>query len=332
MSTSDDNGAERRRRESGGGEDWSAGAYMHTRPMAVAEDAPILGVCQVMAQSRLGQMLIVPSGWAPASPLDSPPEPLGIFTERDLIRAFAQHQAGVLGMKVGELMTSPVVTVGPEEDIQDVADLMTLMRVRRLPVVKGGRTVGMLTRGRVMDAQSRRLALMERENAALEERVVHDPLTGLANRVLFEKVLDREMAKAAERGGVVAVLMVDIDHFKRVNDTHGHAVGDVVLRQLAGVMRATLRRADLPARLGGEEFGVVLPMSGRVEPLEAAEKLRLAVEREVFGEAGEALRITISIGCAIAKPGQGISRLVAEADKALYKAKGDGRNRVVMAE
>lgn len=327
----DETNAERRARESGGGEDWSAAAYMHMRPLAVTEDAAVLGVCQKMAEGRLGQVLVVPNGWVPQSPLDNPPAPLGVFTERDLIRAFAQHQAGVLTMKVGELMTSPVVTVEPDEDIQDVADLMTLMRIRRLPVVKGGKTVGLLTRGRVMDAQSRRINLMERENAALEERVVHDPLTGLANRVLFERVLDRELAKAEDRGGGVAVLMVDIDFFKRVNDNHGHAVGDIVLRQLADIMRQTLRRADLPARLGGEEFGVVLSMQGAMQPEIAAEKLRQAVERGIFGDPSDPLRVTISIGVAIAQAKEDQAHLVAEADKALYKAKGNGRNRVVMA-
>lgn len=322
---------ERRQREGGGGEDWSAAAYMHTRPLAVPADATVLAVCQRMAASRLGQVLVVDEGWAPASPLDTPPEPVGIFTERDLLRAVAQHQAAALGMAVGGLMTTPVVSVGPEEDIQDAADLMTLMRIRRLPVVKDGRTLGVLTRGRVVEGLSRRLELMERENAALEERVVHDPLTGLANRVLFERVLDRELARAAERGGAVAVLMVDIDHFKRVNDTHGHAVGDVVLRQLGDVLRKTLRRADLPARLGGEEFGVVLPLAGQVHPEVAGEKLRQAVEHEVFGDAGEPLRITVSVGCAVAKPGQNGAEVTAEADKALYKAKGGGRNRVVVA-
>lgn len=331
MADNTDDQNERRQRESGGGEDWSAAAYMHTRPLAVRADADLVSVCQSMAEHRLGQVLVVRADWAPSSPLDNPPEPLGIFTERDLIRAFAAHQASLLKMTVSDLMTSPVVTVPPDEDIQDVADLMTLMRIRRLPVVSQGHTLGILTRGRVMDAQSHRISLMQRENAALEERVVHDPLTGLANRVLYDKVLDRELAKAVDRGGGVAVLMIDIDHFKRVNDTYGHAVGDVVLRQLAKVMRATLRRADLPARVGGEEFAVVLPMYGHIDPAVAAEKLRSAVEHEVFGDPGEPLRITISIGCAIAKNGESPTHLMAEADKALYQAKGNGRNRVVMA-
>src|ERR1700722_5367387 len=143
-----------------------------------------------MAGERIGQVLVVPDAWKPDAGMDQPPEPLGIFTERDLIRAFVQHKARVLDMMVGDLMTAPVVTVGPDEDIMDAADLMILMRIRRLPVVQGGRTVGLLTRGRVMEAQTRRLVDMDRQNQVLKQRVVHDPLTGLANRVLFERVLE----------------------------------------------------------------------------------------------------------------------------------------------
>jgi len=326
----DNNEDERRLPPSGGGEDWSAAAFMQTRPLAVTETESVLTVCERMAEGRIGQVVVVPKDWHPVSRLDQPPEPLGIFTERDLIRAFAEHQGRVLTMTVGEVMTSPVVTVPPDEDILDVADLMTLMRIRRLPVVKNGLTIGILTRGRVMDAQSRRLAEMQRENAVLAERVVHDPLTGLANRVLFDRVLNRELHKARERGGAVSVLEIDIDHFKRVNDTYGHPVGDIVLRQLADVLRATLRRADLPARVGGEEFAVVLTQ-GEAAPQAVAEKLRQAVEREVFGEPGEPLRITISLGCASAGKLDEPADVVKKADVALYEAKAKGRNRVVVA-
>jgi diguanylate cyclase (GGDEF)-like protein len=234
-------------------------------------------------------------------------------------------------MSVGQVMTSPVVSVGPEEDLGDVADLMTLMRIRRMPVVEDGKTVGLLTRGRVMDAQSRRLAQVEMENKALEERVVHDPLTGLANRVLFDKVLARELSRSRDKQNAVSVLMLDLDFFKKVNDTYGHPVGDIVLRQLADVIRRTVRRADLPARVGGEEFAVVVTQ-GDAAPEVVAEKLRVAVERESFGEASEPLRVTISIGCATWKDWmKSPADLVKAADKALYTAKGSGRNKVVVA-
>jgi diguanylate cyclase (GGDEF)-like protein len=312
-------------------QDWRVRAFMLARPLAVPENATVLSVCETMAEGHIGQVLVVDKDWRPRAKMDMPPEPLGIFTERDLIRAFAAHREHVLGMAVSEVMTSPVSWVEPEEDIEQVGDLMNLLRIRRMPVVEKGKTVGMLTRGRMMDAMSRKLAVMERANEALEERVVHDALTGLANRVLFDRVLERELLRSEDRGGSVGVLMLDLDHFKRVNDTYGHPVGDIVLRQLADVLRETLRRADLAARVGGEEFAVVLPMQGHVAPQVAAEKIRTAVEHAVFGEAAEPLRITISIGCATAKPGERGESLLKRADTALYRAKGEGRNRVVEA-
>jgi diguanylate cyclase (GGDEF)-like protein len=307
---------------------WTVRHYMLTRPLAVSENATVLTVCETMAEGRVGQVLVVGKDWRPRAKLDFPPEPIGIFTERDLIRAFAAHRESVLGMTMAQVMTTPVSWVEPEEDIEQVSDLMNLLRVRRMPVVEKGKTVGMLTRGRLMEALSRKLAMMEQENAALAERVVHDPLTGLGNRVLFNRVLERELARSRDHGGTVGVLMLDLDHFKRVNDTYGHPTGDVVLRQLADVLRGSLRRADLPARVGGEEFAVVLPMHGRNEPEVAAEKVRQAVEHAVFGDSGEPLRITVSIGAATVRDGESGEDALKRADAALYKAKAAGRNRV----
>ncbi|HTB22261.1 MAG TPA: GGDEF domain-containing protein [bacterium] len=314
----------------GDGSDWSAAAFMATQPLAVPASEAVLRVCERMAKARLGQVLVVPDSWTPGSAADLPPEPLGIFTERDLIRAFVQHKDSVISMRVGDLMTAPVVTIGPQEDILHAADLMTLMRIRRLPVVQGGRTLGLLTRGRVMDAQSRRLADMAHQNQVLRRSVVHDSLTGLANRVLFDRVLASELAGMEQRPFGVSVLELDIDHFKRVNDTYGHPTGDLVLSRLAGVLRETLRRADLAARVGGEEFAVVLSRGGD-KPEAVAEKLRAAVEKAVFGEADKPLKISISVGCATARPKEGPAELFKRADEALYQAKNTGRNKVVMA-
>jgi diguanylate cyclase (GGDEF)-like protein len=303
---------------------------MIRQPVAFPENETVLSVCENMAQSRVGQVLVVDKNWRPRSGMEQPPEPKGIFTERDLIRAFANHRDQVLGKTVGELMTSPVVTVSPDDDLQHAADLMMLMRIRRIPVVEKGKTVGLLTRGRVMEAQAQRFADLQRENAELEERVVHDPLTGLANRVLFEEVLRRELGRAASRGGQVSLLMLDIDHFKKVNDNYGHPVGDVVLRQFAGILRNSLRRADLPARVGGEEFAVVL-VQAEQEAVLVAEKIRMAVAQDAFGEQGDSFRITVSIGCAAWKESLGSPEaLVKAADEALYEAKNTGRNRVVI--
>src|SRR5580692_3211037 len=116
--------------------DLSVSQVMQRQPVAFPENETVLSVCESMAQGRIGQVLVVDKNWRPRSKLELPPEPKGIFTERDLIRAFVAHRGEVLGMSVGELMTSPVVTVGPEDPLQHAADLMILMRIRRIPVVE----------------------------------------------------------------------------------------------------------------------------------------------------------------------------------------------------
>ena len=124
--------------------------------------------------------------------------------------------------------------------------------------------------------------------------------------------------------------MLDLDHFKKVNDTYGHPVGDMVLRQFADVLRRNLRRADLPARVGGEEFNVILVQSAPEAAL-VAEKILRAVAEESFGELGDPFHITVSIGCASWDSTMASAEaLIKVADAALYEAKDTGRNKVVV--
>lgn len=164
------------------------------------------------------------------------------------------------------------------------------------------------------------------------EMAMTDGLTGLHNRRYALYQLDRMIARP---GRGVAVMMLDLDHFKRVNDTHGHSVGDEVLRQVARRLRAQLRGGDLLARLGGEEFLVALPDSDRQAALDCAERLRAAVSADRFalGDHKPAVRVTLSVGLALAGPGatetgQG---LIDRADAALYGAKADGRDKVTLS-
>ncbi|NUN47604.1 MAG: diguanylate cyclase [Candidatus Brocadiae bacterium] len=166
------------------------------------------------------------------------------------------------------------------------------------------------------------------EQARLAGEARTDPLTGLANRRALEERLALHAAEAS-RGRKVAVLMADLDHFKRINDSAGHAEGDRVLRQAAEAFRGTVRSTDLVARYGGEEFCVVLPDAGTKEAVEIAEKLR----RRVNGAVGPA-ELTVSIGVASTEalgllPAR---ELLEAADRALYHAKVGGRDRVEVAE
>ena len=175
---------------------------------------------------------------------------------------------------------------------------------------------------------------IEREKA-LEVHALTDPLTGLGNRRAYQVVLeaalvDQGMAVASGEG--VGLLAVDIDHFKRVNDTLGHDVGDEVLKSVALGMRATLTPTDYICRNGGEEFGIVLPSISREKAGEMAERLRLVVRALDFGAPGLQLAVTVSIGVAFSPDHAGHpSSLYAAADAALYRAKATGRDRVVLA-
>ena len=159
----------------------------------------------------------------------------------------------------------------------------------------------------------------------------HDPLTGLANRRAAGERLDAARAHALRHGEPLSVLMLDIDHFKRVNDLHGHADGDHVLVALADALRQELRAGDLGARHGGEEFLAVLPASDAAQAHEAAERIRLHVQALRIPLAEATLSITVSIGIATLHADESAPALLARADGALYRAKAGGRNRCEIA-
>jgi diguanylate cyclase (GGDEF)-like protein/PAS domain S-box-containing protein len=157
-----------------------------------------------------------------------------------------------------------------------------------------------------------------------------DPLTGIANRRLIEQAVTQELARSARYGHATSVLMIDIDHFKRVNDVHGHAVGDAVLRGLAGQVQACLRGHDLVGRWGGEELLVLLPEADRVAAAQCAERIRTRVARwrHPVGTDSD-VGVTVSIGVAVAASGcTSAEHVVAAADDAMYAAKRGGRDRV----
>jgi two-component system cell cycle response regulator len=162
-----------------------------------------------------------------------------------------------------------------------------------------------------------------------------DPLTGVYNRRYMNAHLERKIMEIAETAKPVSILMVDIDHFKAVNDSFGHTVGDEVLKGMAERASLCLRDSDMVARYGGEEFVVVMPDTDDRVAARVAERLRQSIARESFAAATQkqAVRMTVSIGCASTRdPMETSESLLARADEALYKAKGLGRDRVVSAE
>ncbi|MBU1611682.1 MAG: GGDEF domain-containing protein [Proteobacteria bacterium] len=162
----------------------------------------------------------------------------------------------------------------------------------------------------------------------------HDALTGLANRRAFERTLDLEIERARRAKTVMSLSIIDLDHFKSVNDTYGHPVGDQVLMRLSEIINREKRRYDLAARIGGEEFALIIPGAGQVKTRVMLERMLELISRENFaGENGENFSVTFSAGVTSFRGTSDISvsELVALTDKALYKAKENGRAQVQLA-
>ena len=183
-------------------------------------------------------------------------------------------------------------------------------------------------------ARQRDRVRLERLNTELQHLATVDPLTGAWNRRHFLELANRELERARRYGRPLCALMLDVDHFKRINDTHGHATGDAALVALTDACRITLRSSDLLGRLGGEEFAVLLPETTMENACEVAERLRCAIAAIALpAPAGGTVELTASIGVAAADPQEtSVEKPLSRADEALYRAKAQGRNRVAQIE
>ena len=167
-------------------------------------------------------------------------------------------------------------------------------------------------------------------NRKLEELATTDPLTGIGNRRKMTEQIAQELERARRFHHPLSLLMIDIDHFKRINDTYGHDVGDQAIMQMANLLTTDLRAVDMVARFGGEEFVLLMPETHIAIATHVAERLReQAAQLRVLAECGAEVELTISIGVAAAERQDSPSSLLVRADKALYRAKKEGRNRVV---
>jgi two-component system cell cycle response regulator len=275
-----------------------------------------------------------------------------------------QAQTGEEGLEAGRTRSFDLVIVGidvagedglrlcshfrSQEETRHVPILLVLEDMDLQRLAKGldlGVTdylVKPLDRGELLarvKTQIRRRRYHDRLRERIEKSMsmaFTDPLTGLYNRRYLTTHLDRKVMGIAETGKPVSVAIFDVDHFKTVNDTHGHGVGDMVLTRLADAVSDNLRAIDLVARLGGEEFVVVMPETQAADALQVAERLRGKVAETEFAidEAGtQVLPVTVSIGVATATDCEETADdLLGRADQALYRAKQGGRNRVTSAD
>lgn len=182
-----------------------------------------------------------------------------------------------------------------------------------------------------VEEAEQRIHALEEELETVASQVRVDQLTGALNRRGMDEAFVREIARARRHGSPLSVALLDLDHFKRLNDMHGHQAGDQALVHLARVMRALLRPTDVLARYGGEEFLVLLPDTQASEGQRVMQRLQRQLTKEYFLHANQRVLITFSAGVAELLPGEARDALVARADAAMYRAKASGRNRVELA-
>lgn len=172
---------------------------------------------------------------------------------------------------------------------------------------------------------------LERANERLEEASVTDELTGLRNLRYFRTRLFEEHARNRRTGAPLTIAIVDLDHFKLVNDRFGHQIGDRVLASSARALASVSRRGDTAARVGGEEFALLLPETGRTEAIALAERVRLAIRDAPLDDGSVSVTASVGVSCSADFADSSADALYAAADRALYQAKEEGRNRVATA-
>jgi diguanylate cyclase (GGDEF)-like protein len=238
-----------------------------------------------------------------------------------LFAAFLMFVTGVLSLVLARSILNPIVALKAAAEAVSEGNLTVSVRHTRDDEL-----------GQVIAVFNDMVTHLSESHDRLEILSITDPLTGLYNRKRMMTLLSKSIERYKRYHQVFSILMVDIDHFKQVNDLYGHQAGDAVLERMGGIFQEEIRTIDVAARYGGEEFILLLDQIGVAAAYQTAERIRKAVEDTVFSHGTIKLHCTLSIGVsAISDSDQTGLGIIAEADAALYKAKGQGRNRTVIA-
>ncbi|HUP91194.1 MAG TPA: sensor domain-containing diguanylate cyclase [Solimonas sp.] len=264
------------------------------------------------------------------------------------VRSWNQGAANISGFAEREVIGHPYASLFSEAALRDGAAAKTLNFARsnrhcrdehKRRRKNGEEFLAECTLDAVRDVDGRILGFVEvfhdvteqkRREERLYQRATRDPLTGLYNRGHFTELATQELERARRFSEPLSVALLDIDHFKKVNDTHGHEAGDRAIQAIARCCTEGIRKIDFVGRIGGEEFVLVLPRANKEPAFEMAQRLRLKVtEVRLAGTDGQEFTLAVSIGIASLRPNtRDLAELLRNADAALYRAKREGRNRV----
>lgn len=238
------------------------------------------------------------------------------------------HEAGADAARYGHTLSEVAGSIGHEDDA--LAVLVARLAAETTALSEKSSRLAV-----ELKASGDRIAELEGQLATAHQAAMTDALTTLPNRRAFDSMVRDQAGQAMNSGEDLSLLMIDIDHFKRVNDVWGHAVGDAVIRLVAATLQQHRGKSGQPARYGGEEFALLMPTTALRDAVAQGERLRaaLATRRISLRANAEPIgTVTVSVGAARYEPGEPISAWIARADAALYRAKGEGRNRVVALE
>jgi diguanylate cyclase len=254
---------------------------------------------------------------------------LRVETELKKLMSYME-EAGVDAQAYGDALTMVSGELASSDGLKDLRGILEKV----IAATRHMEDRNQVLEDRLKESASEIQSLKE-DVESLRHEAMTDALTGVANRKLFDEEIRIGAAEALDLAQPMTLLMIDIDHFKSFNDSHGHQVGDQVLRFVARILKSCVRGEDLTARYGGEEFAIVLPNTTLENGAKVGEHVRLQVSKKaVINRAtGKSLgTITVSVGAAEFQPGESVESLIERADEALYLAKNNGRNRVEMGE
>lgn len=265
---------------------------------------------------------------------------VGILTSKDVIKFIGDGKCSV--MRVSEVMSSPVEMLSEKASISEGLEYLRTRNFKRIVVTNDeGHVVGIVTQqdlisrtylkwSQLMKDHYKQFEeitqILQQKNQHLTQLATKDALTEIHNRHMFAELFSQELSIVKRQGGRLALMMIDLDYFKRVNDTYGHNIGDYVLKKFVSLVLSAIREADVFARWGGEEFVLLLRNTGCEEAYRVGEKIRCLVESQHFEDVGQ---ITCSIGITEVTNEDSLISAIERADNALYSAKYTGRNRTV---
>lgn len=295
-------------------------------------DVPMNDILEFMKDSLSDCVIIQEDGMA-----------VGILTSKDVIQFIGNEQCS--SVRVREVMSYPVEMLSEKASINEGLEYLRNGNFKRIVVTNDeGNVVGIVTQqdlisrtylkwSQLMQDHFKQFEeitqILQQKNRHLTQLATKDNLTEIHNRHMFAELFAQELSHAKRQDTKLSLMMIDLDHFKRVNDTYGHNIGDYVLKNFVALVAATIREADLFARWGGEEFVLLLRNVGCEEGYLVGEKIRSVIESQVFDEVG---RITCSIGITEVLFDDTLTSAIERADGALYAAKDAGRNCTVACE